>query len=47
MNVQIVEWPADRIFLVVICNGAEMRRVFQPSMADALDYVRRYMAGQA
>lgn len=46
MSVEIMPW--DGVFLVVIRDrAAEQRRVFQPSMLDALDYVRRYLRGQA
>lgn len=46
MSVEIVEWERG-VFLVVIRNGSDGRRVFQPSMKDALDYCRRYVEGRA
>jgi len=45
MSIEIVPW--DGVFLVVIRNGEDGRRVFQPSMRDALDYCSRYLAGKA
>lgn len=47
MSIKIVQWEGG-IFLVVIRDaGAEQRRVFVPSVADGLDYCRRYLRGQA
>lgn len=47
MSIEIVPWEGG-VFLVVIRDaGAEQRRVFVPSVPDALDFCRRYLRGQA
>lgn len=47
MSIEIMQWPHG-LFLVVIRDGdAERRRVFVPSMADGLDFCRRYLRGDA
>lgn len=47
MSVEIVPRESG-LFLVVIRDaGVQQRCVFVPSMVDALDFVRRYLRGQA
>jgi hypothetical protein len=47
MSVEIVPWEGG-IFLVVIRDaGQQQRRVFVPSVADGLDFCRRYLRGDA
>lgn len=47
MSIEIVQWEGG-IFLVVIRDaGEQQRRVFVPSVADGLDFCRRYLRGDA
>lgn len=47
MSIEITPWEGG-IYLVVIHDaGEQQRRVFVPSVADGLDFCRRYLRGQA